>query len=178
MADDSLTVIARAGTAVDRPTATARRLVEASVSAHTRRAYAGALQQLDARLAVRQLKDAALAAYLAELHDAGRAASSAAMVVAAARFRAKFAGEPYPAWEATARGLAGYRRTAAGIERRVTAHSGRVGLGSELTSCGASTTDVMLAGNWKTPAWWRTTLRPQPPNAAPSRATSRLFVSC
>ena len=39
---------------------------------------------------------------------------------------------------------------AAGIESRVTAHSGRVGLASELTSRGASTTDVMLAGNWKT----------------------------
>ena len=39
---------------------------------------------------------------------------------------------------------------AAGIERRVTAHSGRVGLASDLTSRGASTTDVMLAGNWKT----------------------------
>ena len=35
----------------------------------------------------------------------------------------------------------------------VTAHSGRVGLASELTSRGASTTDVMLAGNWKTS--WR-----------------------
>ena len=39
---------------------------------------------------------------------------------------------------------------AAGIESRVTAHSGRIGLASELTSRGASTTDVMLAGNWKT----------------------------
>ena len=39
---------------------------------------------------------------------------------------------------------------AAGLDRRVTAHSGRVGLASELTSRGASTTDVMLAGNWKT----------------------------
>ena len=39
---------------------------------------------------------------------------------------------------------------AAGIESRMTAHSGRVGLASELTSRGASTTDVMLAGNWKT----------------------------
>ena len=39
---------------------------------------------------------------------------------------------------------------AACIERHVTAHSGRVGLVSELTSRGASTTDVMLAGNWKT----------------------------
>ncbi len=39
---------------------------------------------------------------------------------------------------------------AAGLDRRVTAHSGRVGLASELTSRGASTADVMLAGNWKT----------------------------
>ena len=39
---------------------------------------------------------------------------------------------------------------AAGLERRVTAHSGRVGLASELTARGASTTAVMLAGNWKT----------------------------
>ena len=33
---------------------------------------------------------------------------------------------------------------------RLTAHSGRVGLASELTARGASTTEVMLAGNWKT----------------------------
>ena len=39
---------------------------------------------------------------------------------------------------------------AAGVETRVTAHSGRIGLASEVTSRGASTTDVMLAGNWKT----------------------------
>ena len=31
----------------------------------------------------------------------------------------------------------------------MTAHSARVGLASELTSRGASTTDVMPAGNWK-----------------------------
>ncbi len=43
-----------------------------------------------------------------------------------------------------------FTAAAAGIERRVTAHSGRVGLASELTSRGASTTDVMLAGHWKT----------------------------
>ena len=142
-----------------------RRLVNASVSDNTRRAY------------------------LAELHDAGRAASSAALAVAAARFRAGLAGQADPAGEQTARVLAGYRRTAgdrgqarsfsaaaapapagrvvllspqmiglrfsaaaraAGIERRVTAHSGRVGLANELTRRGASTTDVMLAGNWKT----------------------------
>ena len=278
-------------TALGRPSATAQRLVNESVSKNTRRAYAGALRQLDNWLDGRQLEDAALAAYLAELHDAGRAASSAAMAVAAARFRAKLAGEPSAAGETTARVLAGYRRTAgdrgrgqapaftaadlaavlatcsrprrrgqgfesdqvaaergqvdaviagllfmagmrrsevaalrwsdvtdadaggllvrvrtsktnqegetsdvrfvkdgparalrtlrsamspeppdrvvpltpaligrrftaaaqaAGIERRVTAHSGRVGLASELTSRGASTTAVMLAGNWKT----------------------------
>ena len=46
---------------------------------------------------------------------------------------------------------AGSRRRPAppGVEH-VTAHSGRVGLASQLTSRGASTTDVMLAGNWKT----------------------------
>ena len=38
---------------------------------------------------------------------------------------------------------------AAGLEG-VTAHSGRVGHASELTSRGASTTEVMLSGGWKT----------------------------
>ena len=37
----------------------------------------------------------------------------------------------------------------AGVEG-VTAHSGRVGLASELTAAGASTTETMLAGGWKT----------------------------
>ena len=50
--------------------------------------------------------------------------------------------------------MIGLRFTAAaesaGDEHSVTAHSGRVGLTSELTSRGASTTDVVLAGNWKT----------------------------
>ena len=270
---------------------TARRLVDASLSPNTRSAYASALRCLDARLGGRRLDDASLAAYLAGLHDHGRAAASAAMAVAAARFRARLRGQPDPAGERTARVLAGYRRTAgdrgrgqarpfaatdlaavlatchrprrnrrgvesdraaadrgrvdaviagllfmagmrrseisalrwddldevdgggilvavrrsktdqegagndvrfvkdgvarairtlraatgpepgdrvvplspqavgmrftaaakaAGVERRVTAHSGRVGLASELTRRGASTTDVMRAGNWKT----------------------------
>ena len=38
---------------------------------------------------------------------------------------------------------------AAGIEERLTSHSGRVGLASELTARGASTTEAMLAGGWK-----------------------------
>ena len=68
-AADSLT--ATGAVVLGRPTATARRLVNASLSDNTRRAYAGALGQIDAWLDGRRLDDAALAAYLAELHDAG-----------------------------------------------------------------------------------------------------------
>ena len=110
--NDSLATTGPGAAALEHPTSTAHRLVEASISPNTRRAYAGALGQLDAWLAGRRLDDAALAAYLAELHDAGRAASSAAMAVAAARFRARLAGQADPAGERTARVLAGYRRTA------------------------------------------------------------------
>ncbi|MDE0230152.1 MAG: tyrosine-type recombinase/integrase [Spirochaetaceae bacterium] len=39
---------------------------------------------------------------------------------------------------------------AAGIDGRITGHSGRVGLASELTARGASTTETMLAGGWRT----------------------------
>ena len=40
---------------------------------------------------------------------------------------------------------------AAGIKGRITGHSGRVGLASELTARGAPMQAVMLAGNWKSP---------------------------
>ena len=39
---------------------------------------------------------------------------------------------------------------AAGIDGRITGHSGRVGLASELTARSASTTETMLAGGWRT----------------------------
>ena len=71
------------------------------------RAYSGALRRLDAWLAGRRLDDQALAAYLAELHDQGRAPASASTVVAAACFRARLTHEPSPAGERTARVLAG-----------------------------------------------------------------------
>ena len=93
----------------------------ASLSPHTRRAYAGALRRLDAWLAGRELNDSHLAPTSPICSEAGRAASSASMSVAAARFRARLAGEPDPAGAAT-----------------------------ELTARGASTHDVMRAGNWKT----------------------------
>ena len=272
-------------------TPTTRKLADASISVNTRRAYLGALRRLDAWRGTAPVDDASLAVYLGELFEAGRAPATAALAVAAVRFRAKLAGQPAPAGEATARVLGGYRRTAAdrgrgqaaplradglaailataerprtdgrgvespttahrrgrldaviasllfmgglrrsevsalewrdvsdardgdgvlltvrtsktnqegdaadvrylkngpakairtlraadaaptdrviglsplqiqrrftaaaraaGIEARVTAHSGRVGLASELTARGASTTEVMLAGNWKT----------------------------
>ena len=272
-------------------TPTTRRLADASISVNTRRAYAGALRRLDTWRGPAPLTDASLAVYLGTIFEAGRAPATAALAVAAVRFRAKLAGQPAPAGERTARVLGGYRRTAAdrgrgqaaplradglaailataerprtdgrgveshttahrrgrldaviasllfmgglrrsevsalewrdvsdardgdgvlltvrtsktnqegdaadvrylkngaakairtlraadaaptdrviglsplqiqrrftaaaraaGIEARVTAHSGRVGLASELTARGASTTEVMLAGNWKT----------------------------
>ena len=252
-------------------TPTTRKLTDASISVNTRRAYAGALRRLDAwrgdaPVDDAPVDDASLAVYLGTIFEAGRAPATAALAVAAVRFRAKLAGQPDPAGEATDRVLAGYRRTgsdrgrgqaaplsadglaailatverprtdgrgveshttaqrrgrtdasdgdgvlitvrtsktnqegdtadvrylkngaaaavrtlrtdrpdaaptdrviglsplqvqrrftaaarAAGIEAHLTAHSGRVGLASELTARGASTTEVMLAGNWRT----------------------------
>ena len=39
---------------------------------------------------------------------------------------------------------------ATGIKGRITSHSGRIGLATELTRRGASLQEVMLAGNWST----------------------------
>ena len=78
---DSLAPTRPAAAELERPPATARRLAEASVSPNTRRAYSGALRRLDAWLDGRPLEDATLAAYLAELHDQGRAPASASTAV-------------------------------------------------------------------------------------------------
>ena len=133
--NDSPARIDRAETAIGPATATARRLVDASVSPNTRRAYAGALRRLDAWLDGRELHDVTLAAYLAELHDAGRASSSASMAVAAACFRAKLAGQPAPAGERTARVLAWYRRTAGDRGRGQARPFGVSGLAAVLATC-------------------------------------------
>ena len=90
-----------------------RALADASISVNTRRAYLGALRRLDAWRGTAPVDDASLAVYLGELFVAGRAPATAARAVAAVRFRAKLAGQPAPAGEATARVLGGYRRTAA-----------------------------------------------------------------
>ena len=52
----------------------------------------------------RPARAATLAGYLAELHEQGRAPSSASTAVAAARFRARLPGEPSPAGETTGPG--------------------------------------------------------------------------
>ena len=90
----------------------ARTLAAASLTTNTRRAYSGALARLDSFLAGRALEDGALAAYLATLHAAGRAPAVAGQAVAAAKLRAKLAGQPSPAGPATDRVLAGFRREA------------------------------------------------------------------
>ena len=63
---------------------------------------------------------------------------------------------------------------AAGVEPRLTAHSGRVGLASELTARGASAHDVMRAPETGgRSAWWRTTR----PGRAPSGGRRKVPVS-
>ena len=132
---DSLAPPRPAAAALERPPATARRLAEASVSPNTRRAYSGALRRLDAWLDGRPLEDATLAAYLAELHDQGRAPASASTAVAAACFRARLAGEPSPAGERTARVLGGYRRTAGDRGRGQARPFGAAELAAVLATC-------------------------------------------
>ena len=56
------------------------------------------------------LSDPALAEYLSELFEAGKAPAVAALVVAAVKFRAKLTGTDAPVGPATARVLAGFRR--------------------------------------------------------------------
>ena len=132
---DSLAPTRPAAAELERPPATARRLAEASVSPNTRRAYSGALRRLDAWLDGRPLEDATLAAYLAELHDQGRAPASASTAVAAACFRARLAGEPSPAGERTARVLGGYRRTAGDRGRGQARPFGAADLVAVLATC-------------------------------------------
>ena len=90
---------------------------------------------LDAWLDGRELDDLRFAAYLAKLHDAGRASSSASMAVAATCFRAELAGQPTPACERTAGVLAGYRRTASDRGRGQARPFGFSDLAAVLATC-------------------------------------------
>ena len=122
-------------------TPTTRRLADASLSRNTRRAYLGALARLDAWRGPAPLTDARLAAYLGAIFEAGRAPATAALAVAAVRFRAKLAGPPAPAGEATARVLGGYRRTAADRGRGQAAPLRAAGLAAILATAARPRTD-------------------------------------
>ena len=122
-------------------TPTTRKLADASISVNTRRAYLGALRRLGAWRGTAPVDDALLAAYLGELFEAGRAPATAALAVAAVRFRAKLAGQPDPAGEATARVLAGYRRTAADRGRGQAAPLSADGLAAILATAERPRTD-------------------------------------
>lgn len=107
--DDQIS--ARSTMMLSRLPAVARRLAEASISANTRRAYAGALQRLASWLQGRVLDDESLGAYLADCHDAGLSPASISLIVAAVRFEWKFSGgAPSPVGPITGRLLAGIRR--------------------------------------------------------------------
>ena len=122
-------------------TPTTRKLADASISLNTRRAYAGALRRLDAWRGAAPVDDASLAVYLGELFEAGRAPATAALAVAAVRCRAKLAGQPAPAGEATARVLGGFRRTAADRGRGQAAPLRADGLAAILATAARPRTD-------------------------------------
>ena len=98
---------------------TAADLVQSSISANTQRAYSAALGRFDMWRASRPAAsiDVTLADYVAELHSAGKSASTVTMAVAAIRFSAKLAGQPDPAGPLATRALAGARRSSSGRGR-------------------------------------------------------------
>ena len=122
-------------------TPTTRKLADASISVNIRRAYRGALTRLDAWRGTAPLTDASLAVYLGTIFEAGRAPATAALAVAAARFRAKLAGQADPAGERTARVLGGYRRTAADRGRGQAAPLRADGLAAILATADRPRTD-------------------------------------
>ena len=127
-------------------TPTTRKLADASISVNTRRAYAGALRRLDAWRGTAPVDDALLAAYLAHVFESGRAPATAALAVAAVRFRAKLVGQADPAGPATARVLGGYRRTAADRGRGQAAPLSADGLAAILATAERPRTDAVIAG--------------------------------
>ena len=85
-------------------------LVEAGISANTKRAYEAALAQFDRALAGEPASDPAVANYLAVLYEQGKSPATCGQVVAAIKFRAKLQGVSAPVGPATSRVLAGIRR--------------------------------------------------------------------
>ena len=93
-----------------RPETTRQKLLFASLSANTRRAYGGALRAFEAATAGHEITDGLVADYLSGQFVAGRSPSTCAQIVAALRFRAKLRGTRAPTGRLTDRVLAGIRR--------------------------------------------------------------------
>ena len=90
-------------------------LIEASVSANTRRSYLAVLVRYDEWLDNHpvhgaETTDAAIAEYLTQRYEEGKSPATCEQVVAALRFRAKLHGTDSPTGPVTARVLAGIRR--------------------------------------------------------------------
>ena len=85
-------------------------LVQASMSQNTRRSYEVALRGFEG--SGRPETDAGVAAYLGDIYKGGLSSASAAMAVAALRFRARLNGRPSPVGPTSERVLAGFRRLA------------------------------------------------------------------
>ena len=80
MDQPTIAVLSAESTPVSSPaSATARRLVAASVSPNTRETYARALRQIDAWRARHPLDDSTLAGYLAAHYSAGATATQGAV---------------------------------------------------------------------------------------------------
>ena len=78
----------------ERLASEAKRLMSASLSANTQRAYRHALEGLEQYLNGRQLTDAELAAYITHLYDTGKSPSTITIVVAAVKWRLKKSDAP------------------------------------------------------------------------------------
>ena len=92
------------------PETTRQKLLFASLSANTRRAYEGALRAFDAATAGHPITDELVADYLSGQFAAGRSPSTCALTLAALRFRAKLRGTAAPIGRLTERVLVGIRR--------------------------------------------------------------------
>ena len=92
------------------PETTRKKLLFASLSLNTRRAYEGALRAFDAATAGHEIADELVADYLAGQFAAGLSPSTCAVIVAALRFRAKLRGTRAPVGRQTERVLVGIRR--------------------------------------------------------------------
>lgn len=85
-------------------------LIKASIAPNTLRAYQHALAKFQTFLDGRNLTDATLAAYITELHTAGKSPATISQVVAAVKWRLRYSNQDALEFKLTAATLAGIRR--------------------------------------------------------------------